>query len=148
MDKRTIIGIVLIFVIMMLMPTYLKWIGGDQPVPAEQSRQQYTDSTTDMVDTVKQNVAAVPPDTVSQKDTTGQATSLISGISSAESEEILEVENEVVRVTWSTADGANPVKWELKKYDYYYGGNVQLIKDNGLEISFLNKNGKQVNLNN
>ncbi len=143
MDKRTIIGIALIIVITLMMPFYQRWISGDQ----EPRNGREKDSLLTITDTVARpeqlpetpQPAAEPllvPDELPP--------ALVAG---AEEVKTIIIENEVTRFAWTTARGGSPELWELKNYKYHLGGNVNLVDENGLRIHFLNRDGKEFNLN-
>ena len=146
MDKKAIIGFILIFLVVVLMytPFYQRLILGDRQAPPAQvvSDSQLVDTTT-----MKQpEVAESKPPTELQKPEklTFTADSTIN-----ESSEIIsiQIENKYVSATISNKDGGSLTNWELKNYHNYSEGNVNLINDNGLNLEFTNNNGKQFDLN-
>ncbi len=150
MDKRTVIGIILIVLITMLMPYYQKWIMGPPP-----PRPGATDTLA--VDTVATPAASpvlapeAPSAAVQEKKAealapvaNGANATLPIQQDSVEREVV--IENAFMRVRLSNDRGGNPVHWELKRYKYYLGGNVNLINDNGLDVVFTNQDGKEVRL--
>ncbi len=145
MDKKTIIGIVLIIIVTLMMPVYQKWIAGDQP-PAKKNIASTIDSTTPSIDTAKAAVAA-PVETVTPPiDTTTAKSPAEFEIQDSPEKKTFVIENDVVKTVWSTENGGNPIEWHLKKYKSYKGGDVNLIDNNRLQVSFLNSDGKNVNL--
>lgn len=152
MDKKTIIGIVLIVIVTLLMPFYQKWINGDQE--ALQKQKQAVVDSAKITHPVQKPVAEQKvvqrsePRVAEQKPVTSPADSSASKIviEEAPEEKTIEIENDYLRVVFSSERGANPTRWELKPYQFHTGGNVNLIKDNFLEINFLNVDGKKVDL--
>ncbi len=145
MDKRTLIGIILIILITMLMPYYQRLIMGDRPLPEQRRAQDttqaadtaaFTHAETEMApqfageiephaETVPKDITAIGQDTIYRE---------------------IRVENKYLIAVLSNDKGGNPVHWELKHYKYYLGGNVNLIRNNGLELEFTNRDGKVISL--
>lgn len=149
MDKRTIIGIILIIVITLLMPFYQRWIVGDRQVRQVDTTRIQRDTivaqpetTQTQTRTTPEKMPPVPPKTTIPDSTVRLP------ITNSPDKKIIEIENNVMRVKWSSEEGANPISWELKNYQSYKGGHVDLIDRNNLNINFLNIDGKEVNLNN
>lgn len=149
MDKRTFIGIVLIIIITLMMPFYQRWIMGDRPPQPRKSPVAVQDSLPAASDTTQISQAPVTAqaDThmVAEEKQAAQAVNV--PIQSAPEVKHLIIENKYIRAKWSTEQGGNPVYWELKHYGYYKGGNVNLIDHNGLALTFMNKDGKEIDLN-
>jgi YidC/Oxa1 family membrane protein insertase len=146
MDKKTIIGIVLIVLITLLMPFYQRWIGGEQKPPADSLLTR--DSTRGLQSPVPDSLVIVEPETESipiEPEEVIKSSDL--QIKEAESVKTIQIENEVLTTVWSTAGGANPLSWELKNYQHYSGRPIDLIADNSLVVNFLNVDGKEFNLN-
>ena len=148
MDKKTIIGIILIIVITLLMPVYQKWITGNKPVVRQKvstvADSQGTRMQPDTVLAQKQpekKVEKQPEEKTAQFGSRHQAI-----LQNAPEEKTIEIENKFISSQWSTARGGNPTVWELKEYDYYQGGKVNLVSDNFLQLAFLNIDGKEVRL--
>ena len=150
MDKKTIIGIVLIIIVTLLMPVYQKWIVGEKkPVPQEPVTLKDSTITAPEVaapktqneSNVEKPVEPLPEDTTTQK----EAPEL--NIANAAEEKFIDIETELVHMRFSTLNGGNPVLWDLKKYTMHSGNPVNLINQNSLKVSFLNANGKEINLN-
>ena len=147
MDKRTIIGIVLIVLITLMMPFYQKWITGDQPPPPKPVS-VLSDSTIALSDTDSvtglQSAETESPDKteILPSDTTRALP-----IGEEVEEKKIIIETDLLLSTWSTRGGGNPFDWQLKDYQYYRGGLVNLIQENALNLNFLNIDGKEVNLN-
>jgi len=146
MDKKTIIGIVLIIIITLLMPFYQRWISGDRKLPPDSLLTRDTSLVTEpplsdsqtIIESIPESVPIEPEGAVKPSDFP---------VEQAESIKTIHIENEVIRAVWSSGKGANPVSWELKNYGHYSGGFVNLITDNALKVNFLNVDGKEFNLN-
>ncbi len=147
MDKRTIIGIILIIIITLLMPFYQKWITGDRQM-VQQKANPAIDSGKVHADTLIQEKSEVKKaeEIPVKKDSVKKESTGILALRGAQEEKTIEIENRFVKTQWSTARGGNPVLWELKEYDYYLGGKVNLIRDDFLQINFLNIDGKEIKL--
>ncbi len=154
MDKRTVIGIILIVLITMLMPYYQKWLIGPQP-------QKPTAADTTVVDTsavpktppvlAPEPSGEIPPEP--QKEAVAapapaDTVPLVAQLGIRPDSVVREIiiENPLMLVHLSNDAGANPSLWELKKYKYYLGGHVNLINDNGLDVVFTNQDGKEIRL--
>jgi YidC/Oxa1 family membrane protein insertase len=67
-------------------------------------------------------------------------------IEGAGEKKFITIETDIVHAELSSGKGVNLTNWELKDYDSHYGGKVNLIENNGLDVNFLNINGKEVDL--
>lgn len=148
MDKRTIIGIVLIVLITLMLPFYQKWLGVNPPVVEKKATSQSdTSRTVALQDTSKRPSAAQPEEqTAKSFDSLFTQPEVTDNIPDAPEEKIIEIENDYVKSIWSTKSGGSLLSWVLKEYDYYQGGKVNLIDQNGFNLSFLNFNGKEIKL--
>jgi len=113
MDKRTIIGIILIVIITLLMPFYQRWITGGKIVREDTITHQ----------SIKNVEIHESPET-----------------------KTIEIETDLIHAIISSKNGGNPTLWKLKKYKHYSGGFVNLIDKNGLDVDFLNIDGKEIHL--
>ncbi len=150
MDKRTFIGIVLIIIITLMMPFYQRWIMGDRPPQQPVQQAVAPDSlaeTETPIDTAMNHRMTAAADTALSQPVEEMADTTRIALRGAEQVKRLVVENKYIRAEWSTEDGGNPVRWELKNYGYYKGGNVNLIDRNSLDVVFMNKDGKEIHLN-
>jgi YidC/Oxa1 family membrane protein insertase len=148
MDRKAIAGIVLIVVITLLMPFYQRWITGDQP--PRQIVQAPEDTLQPIQDTagISEQNLALEQEAVDEKlpkEELEQEGSV--QIEDAGEVKIIRIETDIINFSWSTERGGNLTAYELKKYKYHQGGNVNLIDENGLKLSFLNVDGKEVELN-
>lgn len=148
MDKRTIIGIILIILITLLMPIYQKWIIGDKNIQKIQKPQISSSESP-----ISPEVSTNKPDSLVTRDTTRTASfekpeSRPAPLQGSEEVKNIDIETQYLNIKLSTANGGNLVSWELKKYGLYSGGNVNLINDNGLDLHFLNADGEDISLTN
>lgn len=155
MDRRTIFAIVLIVLIFILTPYYYKWIG-IEPKP---NKKQLRDSTL-VVDTTQSKndslveskaiVAATQKEIVKSKQKTEIKSEKVIPLnknfkSNPDTTSII-VENDFFKVELNNLHSGNFKAFYLKKYEYYKGGWVNLIDQNGLNIEFLNKEGVKTSL--
>jgi YidC/Oxa1 family membrane protein insertase len=146
MDKKTIIGIVLIIIITLSMPFYQRWISGDQKLPADSLLTRDTSLVVKPLLSDSQTITESIPESVPVEQEAAVRSSDIP-VQQAEQIKTIHIENEVVTTVWSSGKGGNPVSWELKNYGHYSGGLVNLIADNAIKVNFLNVDGKEFNLN-
>ena len=147
MDKRTIIGIVLIVLITLMMPFYQRWITGDQP-PPPRPVSITADSTQEQItpDSGREKIATPAPEPAQVVENITQESSRDTIIQESPEVKTLTIENDLFISSWSTLSGGNPLSWELKKYKHHQGGLVNLIRENSLRINFLNFDGKEIRL--
>lgn len=146
MDKKTIIGIVLIIIITLLMPFYQRWIGGEQKPPADSLLTRDTSLVIQPAASDSHAIVEPGPESVPDgSEEVVQSTDAL--VQEAGPAKTIQIENEVLTTVWSTARGANPLSWELKNYQHYSGGPINLIADNALIVNFLNVDGREFNLN-
>jgi len=77
-----------------------------------------------------------------------------SSIRSDSNQRVISIESPLLLAQISNRDGGRVTGWTLKKYDYYRGGQVDLvfeevfstIEKNGLEVEFMDRDGKPVRL--
>lgn len=147
MDKRTIIGIVLIILITLMMPFYQRWISGNRQLPPDSLMTR--DTSLPKKGPLTDSISSVRPETEPVvAEPTGKIPATDLPVQMAEQEKTIILENEVVSMVWSNDRGGNPISWKLKNYKHYSGDLVDLINDNALKINFLNVDGKEFNLNN
>lgn len=149
MDKRSVLGIVLIVLITLTLPYYQKWVTGNQPPVQEKILADSTrinDLKKDSLQRARQSVAPAPTET--PVESTGGTRNEMPPleITSASKEVRIEIDSPLLKVVLSSRHGGNPVKWELKKYAYYLGGQVNLADNNGFDVDFTNRDGKRLKL--
>jgi YidC/Oxa1 family membrane protein insertase len=82
-----------------------------------------------------------------------QATSVVVSDST---EKVISLETDLVDAKISTRNGGRITRWQLKKYENYYGGNVDLVSGNDrfnvpeniLDIELMNRDGKTIQISN
>lgn len=131
-----------------MMPFYQRWIGGNQKnVPLPPAAQDTLGVKADTSALAREVPEEVVPPVVSTVDTSQQEKAPLIQVAGGEEVKTIYIDNQVAKYTWSTADGGNPVLCDLEKYKYYKGGNVNLIQNNYMILSFLNVDGKEFKLN-
>ncbi len=146
MDKRTVIGIALIVIITLFMPFYQRWITGDRKTRVVKPVTRDT-IVAQRSEPVPAEVMELPTEQYVDRDTVVSEGLTPALFEEASEEKKIEIQNKYVRVVWSSKRGGNPILWELKDYKHYLTGTVNLINENGLKLSFLNVDGKNVDLN-
>lgn len=157
MDTKTITGILLIILV-----TFV-WMYLAPPQKPPQKPAETTQTEENLQKTEKDS-SGVPEAEVSHhnkaeiKETRSDTlSSQISPLIHADSvEKVISLETKFVNAKISNRQGGSITQWELKKYDYYDGGEVNLIssnnsqnaEDNRLDIEVMNRNGKTIQLDN
>ena len=127
MDKRTIIALVIIGIIFLLWPVYMrKIVGVRSPSPEKTSEIQSPES---VQDEVRQEPAA-PPSAETRRAVAREPLSRMDRAAMPEEEpEYIDVETNMYKGTLSTDGGGTVVSWRLKEYLGKEGEWVQLIPD-------------------
>jgi len=119
-DKRTIIGFILIALIFYLWPHYMKLITGEKEVPrAPLEPQAEVDTLRRPPPTVEETKEIPPPEAESKFLTLTQEGTLLE-------EKMVRVETELYSAEFSSRGGIL-TSFSLKKYQYSEGGNIQLL---------------------
>lgn len=148
MDRNTIIGIILIVLIVLITPYYQRWLLKDKI--AQYQAEHRADSLAQVSDTLADSAKAAveapePAPVLAPAEETEQPQPLQSIQDYAETIDI-EIENNLVHAVLSNEQGGNLKRWELKRYQYYLGGLVNLIDENGLDAEFTNQDGQPIEL--
>ncbi|RQV96922.1 MAG: membrane protein insertase YidC [Calditrichaeota bacterium] len=151
MDRKSIFALVLIAVIIILLPYYQKLIVGDQPV--KQNQFEKSDS-----------IKHIQPDSnqILKEDKNEDKKEIVEKVKEEIKEENLknnflqdsvyrkiEIETKFYSAILSNKGGGSFEKFELKNYQKYDSSNVNLIDknlNNGIEISFQNTAGENVDI--
>ncbi|MGB3094014.1 MAG: membrane protein insertase YidC [Candidatus Zixiibacteriota bacterium] len=137
MDKRTIIGFILIGLIIILYPLYTEWMTGGKRAP------QIPVEPRTEVDTVRRALIPVEeakeiPPTESEFPAAGLAL-----IDTLEEEKTVSVETELYTAVFSSRGGVL-TSFSLKKYEHWEGGEIQLLPSDptrsSLNLSFPDSN--------
>jgi YidC/Oxa1 family membrane protein insertase len=130
------------------MPFYQRWITGDKPPVRKPAPVQTDSATTEIaIDSAKEIPTDKPDMSEIAEIMTPSDTSEVTAIQEQAEEKRVTIETDLLKCTWSSLKGGNPINWELKDYQYYQGGFVNLVQDNVLNLNFLNIDGKEINLN-
>jgi len=147
MDKRTIIGFVLIFLVVILMytPFYQRLIVGDRqpekPIAAADS--QAMDTTAVSPRKIMEQ-KPVKQDSVVTEELEESAKE--ESIAESTESQTIQIESDVVIATVSNEDGGAITNWKLKNYKEPDKAFVNIINENGLDVELTNSDGKRFNL--
>lgn len=121
MDKRTIIGFILIGLIIILYPLYMEWVGGGKKVPVSPPAQpdSMTMSPSEAPEEAKLEASVSETESVP----------LISPDSIVE-EKTVTVETELYSAVLSSRGGVLK-SFVLKKYQSFHGSNIQIVPSDG-----------------
>ena len=152
MDKKTIMAMVVIAIIIVLMPYYQKLITGDQPVKKPQSEQPVkVDSTERTNDQPSKEV--ITDDPVIEKPAKLEApsnTMLTESIIQDNVEKFINIESNKIKVRLSNKGGGSLKSFELLQYDKYDSTKVNMVNkalNNDIHFSFQNTSGEFVETN-
>jgi YidC/Oxa1 family membrane protein insertase len=148
MDKKSILAIVIITVVILLLPTYYKWINGGQEqmyVPQQVPEQKETIATQAQP---QQEQVQKPADPVVKNKETKPAfsDSLLNSVAVSD----ITIETPLVMAKLSNMGGGKFYYWHLKNYTTWQENQVKIIDEqinNGLSFSFLTNNGIHVDVN-
>jgi len=132
-DKRTVIGFILIAVIIILYPTYMKWVGGGkkaQRAPVEQ--EGAIDTTRQIPPRVVEEKEAVPTEEVEGK------LGVLAPADTTLQEHIVTIDTKLYTAEFTTK-GGELKSFVLKEYQYSDGGNIELLPSGtptALSLSF------------
>ncbi len=147
MDQRSLLGIILIVLIMMFIPTYMEWINGG-PLVQPPAEQPVAESPAVEEMEAEQTAEATEGILIDEATTTPQIDTLAlkqAGIRPAETEQTFQIESDIVSGVVTNANGANLSRWTLKRYESYEDSLVNLIsRGNGTELEVADKNGKSI----
>ncbi len=147
MDKRTILGIILIVIITLLMPYYYKWTVGEQP-PSQPPIARDTLAREEKpveVEAAKEISPTLPQAEIATL--AKESFTPLSGIDTTAREKQIRIETKYINAVLSTKHGGNFLRWELKNYAYYLGGNVNLARNNnGLDVELMDRDGNNIQL--
>ncbi len=155
-SKQAIIGIILIIVLTFLMPYWMRWITGEDPMappPATDAAGTAPADTAHVAPPARAQPRPLADEVLVPADQT-DAPRPAPGVLQDSTEKVIFVENELVRATFSNY-GGRLLHWELKKYESYRGGYVDLITrgrdadqfgQNGLEVNLVDRDGNSIDL--
>jgi len=154
MDKKSLLAIALITVIIIFLPTYYDMVGvEDPPTPDEGKQVNQQEQNESKPEVIKQQVNS---ETKTQKETVPAPTETIleekSGLitEEPESEKTFEIITPLVEAKISSKGGGNFINWRLMQYNTWEEKQVSIINEefqNGLRMSFQAESGEYVDLN-
>jgi YidC/Oxa1 family membrane protein insertase len=153
MDKRSLLAILIITIIILLLPTYYKLIY-DEPEMIEVERYIEPEKEQQTIDPAQEADTQITPDEtlIEQKQFKTESPKSTQAFVKEDSiQSFLEVETQLVSASITSKGGGKFIYWYLKEYDTWLNEPVKIIDsnlENGLDINFLTVNGEQVNLNN
>ncbi len=158
-NKRAFIGIFLIVLVTFLMPYYMRWITGEDIYKPEDITADSTQAPAVVTETKEPAKEKPAFSDITTGELAAAETEIIDpqllGIATDSVQKTIYIENEVVKAGITNKAGGNFTQWELKKYDYYQGGNLNLITHgdkaarfgtNGLNLELVDRDGQRIEL--
>jgi len=155
MDKRSVLAIALITVIIIFLPSYYDMIGdGEQSIPVSNSQENQTGQVETKSEVFKQSTTPrheEPRDIAkvsTRSNTVEEKTTFIT--TEPDSERTIEIITPLVEAKISSKGGGNFINWKLMEYDTWEDKQVSIINEefqNGLRMSFQTEEGSYVDLN-
>jgi YidC/Oxa1 family membrane protein insertase len=152
MDKKSVLAIVLITIVILLLPAYYKLIYNEPtvtsqvPVPLEEKK-----FLVDTAETQSQvSIPSEPRETADQFTNEEKRTDTEQEIDAASEERFVEIETPLIKAKISNKSGGKILFYFLKQYHNWDQTPVSMINEslqNGLDISFLSAQGLKVRLN-
>ena len=156
MDKQAFIGIFLIMIVTLV------WMFTMEPQRPGQTDLLVDSTLVQQPAQQADNPASIPepsqepavPPTLTESLPQSGTTTPHGSIVPDSTEKVIHIENEFIRATISSQNGGRLTSWILKKYDFYLGGQVDMIAGHGtpnvdsrgLNIEFVDVDGKTVKL--
>jgi len=157
MDKRSILAIILVTIIILLLPKYYDLIY-DKPIIdnerlpvekdiySEEKKQEVKEKPED------DKITATTEEVIDTYDReNGDRQILLDSIKQSGDQIEINLETPLVSAKISNMGGGNIVFWYLKKYDTWLNEPVKIVAEsiaNGPDIKFLTVNGEKIDLNN
>ncbi len=151
MDKKSLLAIALITVIILLLPSYYE-LTYDQPTVTESSSQPVPEKQVETQSSVKTEERQKPATEVKSEASDIQSTdSQVISSSIIQTTEMIvsEIETPLVSAKISNQGGGTFEFWYLKEYDTWIGEQAKIIDpsfQNGIEQTFITSNGERINL--
>jgi YidC/Oxa1 family membrane protein insertase len=153
MDKKSLLAIVLITVVILILPYYYNLIY-DEPLIEEKQEPQAKEQITEKPSLPEQDSVIIADEVKEQEivskkneDALKEADEIIFEAKEIKNTEIL---TPLVYAKISSQGGGNFEKWDLNKYDTWEGHPAQIIDykhlQNGIDITFTNMTGERINL--
>lgn len=151
MDKKSIIALALIAVIILLLPYYQELLTGDQPVQKQQVTSQKTDSS--KLQEKPQNVASDREEKQIQITESASPDPIKNELQQSVVQDTLEkvftIENDKIQIILSNKNGGSLKSFVLKNYTKYDSSNVNMISNqinNDIFLAFQNTKGEYIDL--
>ncbi|TFH01361.1 MAG: membrane protein insertase YidC [Calditrichales bacterium] len=153
MDKKSLMAIGLVTIVILLLPSYYsliydepapQTISGSQDPSANHLKETYVAPEPKEAETEK----ALPKET--KKAELSDIRSIQSSIKGTDQLITIEIETPLVTTKISNQGGGNFESWYLKKYDTWHSTPAQIIEPslkNGVETTFVTAKGEKINLN-
>ena len=152
MDKKTVLAMVIIAIIIVLMPFYQRLVTGDKPVkkPIEQKTEK-SDSVEKIISKPKEKI--IEQKSLEKIDKPVQTNSeLLTNVIVQDSiERFITITSNKIKVRLSNKGGGGLESFELLKYDRYDSVKVNMINqsiNNDVHLSFQNPAGEFIETNN
>ncbi len=150
MDKKSILAIAIITIIILFLPSYYKLINGDQeqPIvsPQTPAAQEPTTEQIQPEPAEVKTVKTIPP----QENANNSKVSILDTITQSVSISKIDIETPLVKAKINNMGGGNFFSWKLKNYSTWQNDLVQIINEqinNGFDFSFITSDGEKINLN-
>lgn len=154
MDKKSVLAIALITVIIVLLPTYYDMIGnGESTIPVVQNQATQPAQPESIPSQTIQTNPIIPDEPIKKE----QVLTLTPKIekpkllaSEADSEETIEIITPLIETTVSSKGGGNIINWKLMNYNTWEKNQVSIVNEdfqNGLKMTFQAESGEYVDLN-
>ena len=154
MDKRSILAIALITVIIIFLPAYYDMVGdGESSAPIQENQVNQVEQPEIKTEAIDQSVSTKSgvPNEIAQASTEAQTQEKQNLIAAEpDSERTIEIITPLVEAKISSKGGGNFINWKLMEYDTWENKQVSIINEefqNGLRMSFQTESGEYVDLN-
>ena len=154
MDRKSVLAIVLITVIILLLPTYYDLVGDkESPAPVE----SYLDKSDEGMDKrsgdILQSETALPETKIGKPQFSVESKIVDKPTfitSESDTEKIIQIITPLIEAKISSMGGGNFINWKLMEYDTWEDKKVSIINEefnNGLKLSFQSEEGSFVDVN-
>ena len=153
MDKRTVLAMVIIAVIIILIPYYQKLINGDDPIkkPIDKSISKVDSAKNEIIKSEEVSIEPEQPVEEIDKSIELNKTLLTESFVQDSIERFINITSKKIRVRLSNKGGGSLKSYELLKYNRFDSLKVDMIDqsiNNDVQISFQNPNGEFIEINN
>ncbi len=154
MDKKSVLAIILITVIIIFLPAYYDMIGnGESVAPISNNQENQVEQSEENSKVIKQSETPISEEPkeivqVSTESTIEEKPDFVTA--EPDSEKTIEIITPLVEAKISSKGGGNFINWRLMEYDTWDEKKVSIINEefqNGLRMSFQAESGEYVDLN-